>query len=88
MYREQQEPSCPSPLESLASPAAAAPQLNLQSSALSTQSSVLITPELGGFRELIHLAWPLVLSSSFWTIQLFLMRSSYHGIASPRSGRR
>jgi MATE family multidrug resistance protein len=72
MYREQQEPSCPSPLDSLASPAAAAPQLNLQSSALSTQSSVLINPELGGFRELIHLAWPLVLSSSFWTIQLFL----------------
>jgi multidrug resistance protein, MATE family len=47
-----------------------------------SMSAVLETPaaEPSGFRELIHLAWPLVLNNSVWTLQIFTDRAlvSHH----------
>jgi MATE family multidrug resistance protein len=47
-----------------------------------SMSAVLETPtaELSGFRELLHLAWPLVLNNSVWTLQIFTDRAlvSHH----------
>src|SRR5437773_2166498 len=31
-------------------------------------------PEVGGLREVLHLAWPLVLTNGCWTVQIFLDR--------------
>ena len=38
--------------------------------------------EQGGGRELLRLAWPLILSNSFWTLQITLLDISYGALAS------